>query len=92
MSSSTCVTAPPVVVGHSFGGRIAVCLAALYPDRVGSLVLTGVPLVKQTPSPATITALPDASGPEPGRAWSVTIGWRRFADRAGRLTTGRPQA
>jgi pimeloyl-ACP methyl ester carboxylesterase len=38
--------APPVVVGHSFGGRIAVCLAALYPDRVGSLVLTGVPLVK----------------------------------------------
>jgi pimeloyl-ACP methyl ester carboxylesterase len=42
--------APPVVVGHSFGGRIAVCLAALYPDRVGSLVLTGVPLVKQTPT------------------------------------------
>lgn len=41
---------PPVVVGHSFGGRIAVCLAALYPERVGSLVLTGAPLVKHTRS------------------------------------------
>ncbi len=39
---------PPVVVGHSFGGRVAVCLAALYPDRVGSLVLTGVPLLRVT--------------------------------------------
>ncbi|HEU5113637.1 MAG TPA: alpha/beta hydrolase, partial [Acidimicrobiia bacterium] len=29
--------APPVVIGHSFGGRIAVCLAAAHPDRVGSL-------------------------------------------------------
>lgn len=43
---------PPVVVGHSFGGRIAVCLAALYPDRVGPLVLTGVPLLRVTPSRA----------------------------------------
>ena len=44
--------APPVVVGHSFGGRVAVCLAALYPDRVGPLVLTGAPLVRLTPSRA----------------------------------------
>jgi pimeloyl-ACP methyl ester carboxylesterase len=36
----------PVVVGHSFGGRVAVCLAAAHPDRVGALVLTGVPLVR----------------------------------------------
>ena len=42
--------APPVVVGHSFGGRIAVCLAALYPDRVGPLVLTGAPLLRIFPS------------------------------------------
>jgi len=41
---------PPVLVGHSFGGRVAVCLAARYPERVGSLVLTGVPLIRQTPS------------------------------------------
>ncbi len=41
---------PPVVIGHSFGGRVAVCLAEVNPDRVGPLVLTGVPLVKMTPS------------------------------------------
>ena len=41
---------PPVLLGHSFGGRVAVCLAAAYPDRVGPLVLTGVPLVRRTPS------------------------------------------
>jgi len=37
---------PPVVVGHSFGGRVAVCLAARHPGRVGPLVLTGVPLIR----------------------------------------------
>ncbi|HEU4320043.1 MAG TPA: alpha/beta hydrolase [Acidimicrobiia bacterium] len=37
---------PPVLVGHSFGGRVAVCLAAKYPDSVGPLVLTGVPLIR----------------------------------------------
>jgi pimeloyl-ACP methyl ester carboxylesterase len=40
---------PPVIVAHSFGGRIAVCLAALRPDRVGPLVLTGVPLLRLGP-------------------------------------------
>ncbi len=37
---------PPVILGHSFGGRIAVCLAAAHPDRVGPLVLTGAPLLR----------------------------------------------
>jgi pimeloyl-ACP methyl ester carboxylesterase len=37
----------PVVVGHSFGGRIALCLAAARPERVGALVLTGVPLLRR---------------------------------------------
>lgn len=37
---------PVVVIGHSFGGRIAVKLAASRPDLVRSLVLTGAPLVR----------------------------------------------
>jgi len=38
--------APAVVVGHSFGGRVAVHLAAAHPELVGALVLTGVPLFR----------------------------------------------
>jgi pimeloyl-ACP methyl ester carboxylesterase len=34
-----------VVLGHSFGGRVAVHLAATRPDRIGAMVLSGVPLV-----------------------------------------------
>lgn len=41
---------PPVVVGHSFGGRVAVCLAASHPDRVGNLVITGAPLLRLRPA------------------------------------------
>jgi pimeloyl-ACP methyl ester carboxylesterase len=37
----------PVLVGHSFGGRVAVALAAAHPGRFGGLVLTGVPLVRR---------------------------------------------
>ncbi|MDE3086003.1 MAG: alpha/beta hydrolase [Acidobacteriota bacterium] len=39
------VRSPAVVLGHSFGGRVAVALAAARPELVGALVLTGVPLV-----------------------------------------------
>lgn len=38
---------PPVVVGYSFGGRVAVNLAALHPQSVRSLVLVGVPLIRR---------------------------------------------
>jgi pimeloyl-ACP methyl ester carboxylesterase len=37
---------PPVLVGHSFGGRVAVCVAAKRPEVVAGLVLSGVPLVR----------------------------------------------
>jgi pimeloyl-ACP methyl ester carboxylesterase len=37
--------APVVVLGHSFGGRVAVHLATQRPDAVRALVLTGVPLL-----------------------------------------------
>jgi pimeloyl-ACP methyl ester carboxylesterase len=37
---------PAVVIGHSFGGRVAVCLAASRPDLVRAIVLCGVPLLR----------------------------------------------
>ena len=40
------IEAPAVVVGHSFGGRVAVHLAVARPDLVQALVLTGVPLLR----------------------------------------------
>lgn len=40
--------APVVLVGHSFGGRVAVRLAARFPDLVSGLVVTGAPLVRAT--------------------------------------------
>lgn len=39
-------TQPVIVVGHSFGGRVAVRLAARHPERVRALVLTGVPFTR----------------------------------------------
>lgn len=39
----------PVLVGHSFGGRVALHLATMHPDRFGGLVLTGAPLLRLTP-------------------------------------------
>jgi pimeloyl-ACP methyl ester carboxylesterase len=38
--------APILVVGHSFGGRVAVQLAARHPNLVGGLLLAGVPLLR----------------------------------------------
>lgn len=52
---------PVIVVGHSFGGRVALKLAVAYPDRIGALVLTGVPLVRPPhyvpPRPAAVYRL-----------------------------------
>ena len=38
---------PAVLVGHSFGGRVAVHLAAAQPERFKGLILTGVPLLRR---------------------------------------------
>lgn len=40
---------PPLVIGHSFGGRVGTVLASEYPSFVGELLLTGVPLLRLQP-------------------------------------------
>ena len=44
---------PVVLAGHSFGGRVAVHLAARCPDAVAALVLTGVPRLVAPDGPGT---------------------------------------
>lgn len=39
---------PPVVLGHSLGGRVGVHLAATYPELVRGLVVTGAPIIRLT--------------------------------------------
>jgi pimeloyl-ACP methyl ester carboxylesterase len=41
---------PVTLVGHSFGGRVAICVAASHPELVNAVVLTGVPLLRSAPS------------------------------------------
>ena len=43
------IGSPVTLVGHSFGGRVAVCLAAAHGDRVGGVVLVGTPLLRAGP-------------------------------------------
>jgi pimeloyl-ACP methyl ester carboxylesterase len=38
---------PPVVVAHSFGGRVAVALESEVPGSFSAMVLTGVPLLRR---------------------------------------------
>jgi len=37
----------PILVGHSFGGRVAARITASHPELVGGLLLTGVPLIRR---------------------------------------------
>ena len=65
------------VVGHSFGGRVAVRLAALAPDRIERLVLTGAPLLNR-------------EGPRASPALSFRVG--RFLHRRGLVGDDRMEA
>jgi pimeloyl-ACP methyl ester carboxylesterase len=67
-----------IVVGHSFGGRIAVLLAARRPELVSALVLSGVPLCRP----------PGSRAPKPPRSLQVAKALRR----AGLLSADRLEA
>jgi pimeloyl-ACP methyl ester carboxylesterase len=69
-------TEPVVIVGHSFGGRVAVCLAASRPELVRGMVLCGAPLLR----------LAKATGPP------VTYRLGRRAHQMGLLSDGRFEA
>lgn len=43
-------TGEVLVLGHSFGGRVAVCLAAARPELVSGAVVLGAPLVRTGPA------------------------------------------
>lgn len=66
---------PQVLVGHSFGGRVAVVLAATRPELVAGLVLVGVPLLHRLDRTA--------------RRPSVTYRLVRLANRAGLVSDER---
>lgn len=38
----------PIIIGHSFGGRVAIKYTWKYPDEVSKLILTGVPIIRHT--------------------------------------------
>ena len=82
----------PVVLGHSMGGRVAVCLAAARPDLVRSLVLTGAPLLR-APSSAGRRRSPSGSpSASTASASSATPAWRPSAASTARPTTATPRA
>ena len=67
---------PVVVLGHSFGGRVAVELAAQRPNEVAALVLAGVPLIR-----------PEGSGRTP---FAFKVG--RLLHRVGLIPASRMEA
>lgn len=69
------LSGPQVIVGHSFGGRVAVVLAATRPELVAGLVLVGVPLLHRL----------DRAARRPSVAYRLV----RMANRAGLVSDER---
>ncbi len=65
----------PVLVGHSFGGRVAAVLAAERPELVSGLVLVGVPLLRPGNRPTR----------KPSKAYRLV----RWANKAGLISDRR---
>ena len=89
-------TEAPVVVGNSMGGGVALALAALHPEMVGSLVLMGcwLPGVGiRIYSPEANTLLEDYYEPEPSeqkmRALLEAMAYHPDFDGAGELIRSR---
>ena len=43
-------TAPVLLVGHSHGGRVSICLARLRPEKVAGIILIGAPVLRRASS------------------------------------------
>ena len=68
-----------VLVGHSFGGRVAIPLYGLVPDRIERLVLTGVPLLDRSAG-APVRPPPSGwPGGFTGWGWWGRDAWSRCA-------------
>ena len=72
-----------VVLGHSYGGRVALHLAVACPERVRALVVTGAPFLR---SPRTASRRPHPL-PHPGRREPSVFGPGFSPDRSVRLAS-----
>ena len=82
-----------VVLGHSFGGRVAIYLARSHPDRVKGLVLSGAPLHRPPGAvPKPRLRIPGGAAHWRRTASSHRPGSSRSASVTARTTTGQPPA
>lgn len=65
--------ARPVVVGHSFGGAVALAMAAAYPDDVAGVVLVAAPIGRFEPRPPLDTPPVKSAMARRLLAWTLMI-------------------